>query len=109
MSSIPNLQPMVPELFLLGATFSLLLIDLFVSQARRGLTHFLALVVLLVTLTLTLRGGDGVAVSTFGGMFLKDAPSDILKAFILVTTAATFIYAKQYLIDRGLFKGEFYV
>ena len=109
MSGIPNLQPMLPELFLLGATFALLLIDLFVSQARRGLTHFLALVILIVTFTLTMRGSDGVAVSTFGGMFLKDAPSDILKAFILITTAATFIYAKQYLVDRGLFKGEFHV
>jgi NADH-quinone oxidoreductase subunit N len=101
--------PMLPELFLLGATCALLLIDLFVTDARRGLTHFLALVVLAVTLTLVLRGADAEAVSAFGGMFLKDAPSDIMKAFILLTTAASFIYARQYLKDRGLFKGEFHV
>jgi len=101
--------PMIPELFLLGATCALLLVDLYVTEARRGLTHFLALVVLAATLTLVLRGADGIAVSAFGNMFLKDAPSDILKAFILLTTAATFIYSRQYLKDRGLLKGEFHV
>ncbi len=65
--------------------------------------------VLTATLTLVLRGHDGVAASAFGGMFIKDAPSDILKAFILITTAATFVYAKQYLLDRKLFRGEFHV
>jgi len=104
-----DLLPMLPELFLLGATCALLLIDLWVSDARRGLTHFLALLILAATLTLVLRGSDGDAVSAFGGMFLKDAPSDVLKAFILITTAASFVYAKQYLIDRKLFKGEFHV
>lgn len=100
---------MLPEIFLLSATCVLLLIDLFISDARRGLTHFLALVVVAATLVLLLRGHDVDAVSAFGGMYLRDAPSDVLKTFILVTTAATFVYSKSYLIDRGLFRGEFHV
>ncbi len=101
--------PMLPELFLLGALLALLLADLFISDARRGLTHFLALAILTATGVLVVRGLGGEPQSMFGGMFLKDTASDVLKAFILLTTAATFVYAKPYLEDRGLFKGEFHV
>jgi NADH:ubiquinone oxidoreductase subunit 2 (subunit N) len=46
----------------------------------------------------------------FGGMFLRDGISDVLKLFIyLVSGCAAFVYAKPYLADRGLFKGEFYM
>ena len=105
-----DLALLAPELFLLGATCVLLLIDLVLSDQRRGLVHFLALLTLAGTAVLTLRNGlspasDGTA---FGGMFVRDVVGDALKAFIYLVTAASFVYAKQYLIDRDLFKGEFY-
>ena len=106
-----DLALLAPELFLLGATCVLLLIDLFLSEQRRGLVHFLALLVLAGTAILTLRNGVSTAVETtaFNGMFVRDGVADTLKAFILLVTGAAFVYAKPYLIDRGLFKGEFYM
>lgn len=102
--------PLTPELFLLGAACVLLLVDLFISDARRGLTHFLGLLTLLATAALVLRDGiAGEAVTAFGGMFIRDGVADVLKVFMLIVTGAAFVYAKPYLQDRGLFKGEFYV
>jgi NADH-quinone oxidoreductase subunit N len=102
--------PLTPELFLLGATCVLLLADLFISDARRGLTHFLGLLTLVATAALTLRNGVATeAVTAFGGMFIRDGVADVLKVFALLVTGAAFVYAKPYLQDRGLFKGEFYV
>ena len=104
--------PIVPEIFLLSATCVLLLIDLFLSQARRGLIHFLALLILAATAVLTLRDGgttSAVNASVFGGMFLRDGMGDVLKLFIYLVTGAVFVYAKPYLAARGLFKGEFYL
>jgi NADH-quinone oxidoreductase subunit N len=104
-------QLLLPEIFLLGATCVLLLLDLFLSDARRGLVHFLALAALLVTAVLTFREDASGAIAegvAFGGMFLRDGVSDVLKLFIYLVTGAAFVYAKPYLIDRGLFKGEFY-
>jgi NADH-quinone oxidoreductase subunit N len=103
-----DMLPLVPEAFLLGATLALLLADLFVSRQRRGLTHFLAIVVLVLTAILTARPQSG-AQSAFGGMFLRDAFADLAKLGILLTTVAVFVYAKPYLKPRGLFQGEFYV
>jgi NADH-quinone oxidoreductase subunit N len=101
---------LTPELFLLGAACGLLLLDLFISDARRGLTHFLGLLSLLTTVALVLRNGVAVEASTaFSGMFIRDGVADVLKVFILLVSGVVLVYAKQYLIDRGLFRGEFYV
>jgi NADH-quinone oxidoreductase subunit N len=101
---------LTPELFLLGAACGLLLLDLFISDARRGMTHFLGLLSLLTTIALVLRDGVAAdAATAFGGMFIRDGVADVLKVFILLVSGAVFVYAKQYLIDRGLFRGEFYV
>ncbi len=105
--------PLAPEIFLLGATCALLLIDLFLTDARRGLVHFLALLILVAAGVITLResGAEGFAngsVTVFSGMFVRDMIGDVLKVAIYIVTGAAFVYAKPYLIDRGLFKGEFY-
>jgi NADH-quinone oxidoreductase subunit N len=59
--TLADLTPMIPELFLLSATCILLLADLWISDQRRGLTHFLALVVVAVTAALVMRDGGGGA------------------------------------------------
>ena len=103
---------LLPEIFLLSATCVLLLIDLHLSDARRGLVHFLSLLTLAATGLLTFRvDASGVAAegAAFGGMFLRDGVGDVLKLFIYAVSGAAFVYAKPYLIDRGLFKGEFYI
>lgn len=111
MFSLSELAPLLPEIFVLSAACLLLLLDLFISDARRGLTHFLSLLVLVAAVILTLRGGvaTGESVTAFNGMFVRDGVADLLKVFIFVVTAAAYVYAKPYLADRSLFKGEFYV
>jgi NADH-quinone oxidoreductase subunit N len=103
-----ELIPLTPEVFLLGSLLGLLLADLFIKQARRGLTHFLAIATLILTAIMTARPHPDVQ-TAFGGMFVRDGMSDLLKLGILITTAAVFVYAKPYLKPRGLFQGEFYV
>lgn len=103
-----DLLALAPELFLLGATLSILMIDLFVPQQRRGLTHFLSVLALVLTAILALRPHTE-EIRAFGGMFVRDGAADLLKVAMLVTMAAVFVYAKPYLRDRGLFVGEFYV
>ncbi|MCG7945259.1 MAG: NADH-quinone oxidoreductase subunit NuoN, partial [Candidatus Thiodiazotropha taylori] len=44
----------------------------------------------------------------FDGSYIRDPMSDLLKVGVLLVTFITFLYAKDYLIQRDLFKGEFY-
>ena len=55
MPTVADLMPLRPEIFVCGAAFALLMIDLFLSDQRRGLTHFLALFVLAAAAVLTAR------------------------------------------------------
>jgi NADH-quinone oxidoreductase subunit N len=103
-----DLQTMVPELFVCAAAFALLMVDLFLSPARRGLTHFLALLILVAAAVLTVRDfatGERLA---FSGFFVRDVASDVLKMGMYLVTGFVFVYAKPFLQDRNLFKGEFY-
>ena len=106
-----DLWTLLPEIFLLGATCAILLIDLFLKPAQRGVTHWLSLLAVTVTGVLVWcdapAAGQGVA--AFNDMFLRDGVATVLKIFVLLTTALVFIYSRDYLRQRKLYVGEFYL
>ena len=106
---IPNIIPAIPEIFLLGMICTILVIDLFLSDRSRIITYLLAQLALLGTLFLTLNSMSTETVLTFSDTFVRDPMSDILKVAIYLATFITFLYSKDYLRDRGIFKGEFYL
>jgi NADH-quinone oxidoreductase subunit N len=103
-----DLHLAIPEIFLCTAAFGLLMVDLFLSEQRRALTHFLALLILVAVAVLTVRELAGEAVPAFAGFFVRDLAGDVLKLSMYAVTALVFVYAKPYLTDRDLFKGEFH-
>ena len=109
MPTLADLVPLGPEIFVCAAAFALLMIDLVLSDQRRGLTHFLALFILAAAAVLTARDMAMEPVYGFANMFVRDTASDVLKIGVYLVAGASFVYAKPYLQDRGLFKGEFYV
>jgi NADH-quinone oxidoreductase subunit N len=102
-----DLHALLPEIFMCSAAFALLMVDLFLAPQRRGLIHFLALLVLVAAAVLTARD-MGPPLSAFNGMFVRDTAADVLKLGVFAVTAFAFVYAKPFLQDRDLFKGEFY-
>jgi len=106
---MPNIMPAIPEIFLLGMICTILVIDLFLSDRSRIITYLLAQLALLGTLFLTLNSMSTETVLTFSDTFVRDPMSDILKIAIYLATFITFLYSKDYLRDRGIFKGEFYL
>ena len=108
--SMADLLPLIPEFFLLGSLCVLLLADLFVRQAQRAVTHWLAIAVLLITAVLVWRASNdtSLAATAFGGIFVNDGVAAVSKIFILISTALVFVFAKPYLQPRRLFQGEFY-
>ena len=109
MPTIADLVPLGPEIFVCAAAFALLMVDLFLSDQRRGLTHFLALFILAAAAVLTARDMAMEPVYGFANLFVRDTASDVLKIAVYLVAGASFVYAKPYLQDRGLFKGEFHV
>lgn len=109
-----NLTPLYPEIFLLIATSAILLIDMFLSEAKRNITYALTLATLAVCTVLSLVDiNSGATVYTFNNMFVSDSMSSLLKVFSYIAVALTLIYSRQYVDQRGMVNGvlggEFYV
>ncbi len=108
--TIAELQLALPEIFVLSMACVILLADLFISDERRGLTHMLAVLTLLFAAILTIRVmlPAGEVIHAFADTFVRDRFGDVLKVFSYIILAGVFVYAKHYLRQFNLFKGEFY-
>ncbi len=106
---MPDLMPALPEIFLLTMACIILLADLFISDKNRVLTYLLSLITLGVTATLTVTLHTPEPVYTFDGSFVSDTMGDVLKVFVYLVTAVAFIYSRDYLLARNIFKGEYFV
>ncbi len=107
-SYLHDLTLSLPEVFLLGATLVVLFVDLFISQAHRQLTYLLSLLTLVGTVVLLVAVPEGRHVG-FAGMYVTDGFARLIKLMTAGTVAAAFLYSRDYLIKRGLFKGEYFV
>ena len=98
-----------PEIFLLAMACLVLVVDVFISDAKRDFSYFLSQLTLIGTFVLVMMVPvDGREIA-FNGMFVQDSLSIVLKLFILALSFVAFVYSRDYLKDRNIFKGEYYV
>ena len=105
----PDFTPVLPELFVLTMACAVLVIDVFLEQRQRHITYGLAQVTLLGAALLILATYAQAPVTTMFGHYIKDAMGDLLKMFVCLASAAAFLYSRDYLRQRDLFKGEYFV
>src|SRR6478672_9939546 len=103
--SATELLPLIPELALVGAAFALLMLDLFLNEKQRVVTHLLAVASLVVVAALLVAGVGGQG-TVLGGMFIRDNMADVLKIGTCLVSAVALLYAWPFLRERGLYKGE---
>lgn len=105
MPTAAELLPLLPQLVLAGGAFALLLLDLFLDDARRVWTWVLggALLVVVAWMSAAGTGGQGTVLS---GMFVRDHMADVLNAGACLLTALALVYAWPFLKERGLHAGE---
>ncbi|MDH5447210.1 MAG: NADH-quinone oxidoreductase subunit NuoN [Gammaproteobacteria bacterium] len=106
---MPNIVPVMPEITLLTLACMVLVVDLFVKQEQRVITYLLSQASLLVVFIMTLASFTSETQLTFSNTFIRDAMSDVLKLGVYISVFIVFLYAKDYLKQRDMFKGEFYV
>jgi NADH-quinone oxidoreductase subunit N len=106
---MPDLYPAVPEIFLLLMSFLVLFVDLLFGTTHRWMVAMLTVITLLGCAAITLVTSDGQTALTFSNMFVDDLLSDFLKLMTYLAVIMMLIYSRQYMADRGLDKGEFYL
>ncbi|EEO28180.1 NADH-quinone oxidoreductase subunit NuoN [Oxalobacter paraformigenes] len=109
-----NLIPALPEVILIASVPLILLIDLFLPQNRRDVTFGLSVLAIgacAVVSFIFLQ--EKTIVYTFGGAFVSDAVSNLLKLCTYFAMLFTLVYSRRYINERNLTShhlgGEFYV
>ncbi len=97
------------EIFLLTAACVILLVDLWVSDERRDITYYLSLGALVITALITVTNPAESRSEVFAGTFVADQLSDLLKLFSYIVVGVVFVYSRGYLIQRRLYRGEYFV
>ncbi len=118
--AVPDFLPALPEIYLLAGTCLVLLVDLFLKDSQRFISYLLAQVVLIITALLVLASFTGFPffeslqlssaekVTTFSEMFVLDPMARILKLTIIIITIGVFVYSRDYLRSRDMYKGEYF-
>ena len=101
--------PLLPEIFITLMASVILVLDHFLGEQRRHISYLLALGTLIGAAYLTLMGFGGDSRLIFNGMFIDDVLSDLLKTAVYLITFVVFIYSRDYIRLRDIYKGEYYV
>jgi NADH-quinone oxidoreductase subunit N len=102
-------QVAAAEVFVITALCVILVIDVFLTDRSRWLTYVLSLLTLAGAAYMTVRYGVQSRTIAFDGMYIADPMGDVLKLFSYGTVAVAFLYSREYLQRRGLFKGEYFI
>jgi len=112
-TAIVDHLPALPEALLLVGTCAVMLLDLHVKSERRVATFRLAQGVLLACALATLWvmqvqwEANYSRLVLFNGLFVSDIMSHIVKLACYAATSVALVYSRQWLLDRGLLRGEF--
>ena len=101
--------PALPEIVLLVGACVIMLLDLYVKSEHRAGTFWAAQALLLLCALSTafVQLGTGRGLYLFNGLFVADTFGNLMKFTAYIATSMALVYSRQYLLDRGLLRGEF--
>lgn len=106
---LANIHVALPEIILLITACLALLADLFLQTSCKRASLYLA------CLGLVLAAGASYAlIGNFktvilNGLFISDDTAQLMKLFVSITVLLGFIYSRQYMEERQIPKGDYYV
>ena len=104
-----NLLPVLPEIVVLTGASIILLVDLFLTDARRHVSYWLTQFTLLLAAFVTVRTMNIDVVRAMHNMVVDDLVADFLRLASFVAVSLVLFYSRSYLALRGLFRGEMFV
>ncbi len=105
----PALTPATPEIVLLALACVVLIVDVLQKTGSRMLTYTLTQLTLLVTLISVFMTRADKNILTFSDTYIQDQMGFYLKVFILIITMIAMVYSRDYLRQRKMERGEYYL
>jgi NADH-quinone oxidoreductase subunit N len=101
-----DLMTALPEIIVLFMAMAILLTGLFVKN--KSVLYGLAQFALFAAAYFTVRNFTPSVGYAFSNMFVDDTLARVLKLMILLGTSVMFVYTRQYMQLRNMFRGEYY-
>ncbi len=103
-----DLITILPEIIVLCMAMAILLAGLFLKPSNQIMLYGLAQLTLVVAAYSTISSYTPAVGYAFTGTFVDDTLSDVLKLMMYLGTSVMFVYTRQYMQLRKLFRGEYY-
>ena len=107
--TLAELMPAAPEIVLLGLICVVLVADLFVEDDKKIVTFWLSIGTLAITIWTLAATAPETRTVLFTGSYVSDPLSQVLKLFAVGIVAVGFLYARDYLKQNELLRGEYYL
>ncbi|MGA8707465.1 MAG: NADH-quinone oxidoreductase subunit N, partial [Steroidobacteraceae bacterium] len=102
--------PAIPEIWLAASACLILMIDVYGGHRHRGVTATATMLALLIgAVLISMFGMVMTRTLLFHGLFVADALGTFLKLAAFVTMATAIFYSQEYLEQRAMVGGEYYV
>lgn len=108
---MPVFSVALPDIFMLCMVAFILLVDVFLPERKRIITYLLVQATLIIAFFLTVSQYKNYPspIITFSGNYILDKLAIILKMFIAVVSFFAFAYSREYINERHIARGEYYV
>ncbi len=106
---LENIHVALPEIIILASACLALLADLFLRQCVKGAAFYVSCAGLLVAAIVSYLFIGNFKLLILNGMFISDDVGHLMKFFIYLTVLLSFIYSRQYLEERQMPQGDYYV
>ena len=107
--TMPSLFPVLPEIVVLAAACAILILDLFLADDEKRVSYWLTQLTLLACAMITVGTANVEPVRALNGVVIDDMLSDLLKFLVYGAMSLTLFFSRDYLAQRGLFRGETFV
>jgi NADH-quinone oxidoreductase subunit N len=104
-----NIHVAIPEIIILITACVALIGDLFFRQRFTSIALYCASVGLLVSGTCSYLLLDQYSVVIFNGLFICDDAANLMKLFISIIVLLCFWYSNDYILERKMASGDYYV
>src|SRR3990167_10197792 len=104
-----NIHVALPEIIVLITTCLALLADLFLKKWCKSIALIIASVGLVAAAVISFLLLGNFSAVVLGGLFISDDSAQLMKIFITLTVLLSFLYSQQYIQDREISSGDYYV
>ncbi|MEM1243788.1 MAG: NADH-quinone oxidoreductase subunit NuoN, partial [Pseudomonadota bacterium] len=109
MQTALNLQPAIAEIFVLAMVCVSLLAFLFAPRNKSNVAYFCVQLTLIIAFCISLYQYALPKQTAFYGMYIHDQVASLMKCMIYIISFFSFLYAKDYINDRKISGGDYYV